>query len=212
MTITISTIRARLALFIRSIRWGRVVHTVTLWVVAALLSVSFVMAGMSHRAETKAWAAAKARHAEMIGVLESADSVIEDLAYAVDESVYWPRYATVTRVIDGDTIKATLESTGQTVTVRIVGIDTPELARRGKPAQPGAVEATDWLRDRITGKRVTLTHDPLSNREDKYGRVLAYVDLDGDDIGLEMVHAKLAKRYDRFAFARWSRYGSKGDE
>ena len=29
------------------------------------------------------------------------------------------------------------------VIVRIVGIDTPELARRGKPAQPGAVEATD---------------------------------------------------------------------
>ena len=93
------------------------------------------------------------------------------------------------------------------VIVRIVGIDTPELARRGKPAQPGAVEATDWLRDRITGKRVTLTHDPLSNREDKYGRVLAYVDLDGCDIGLEMVRAKYAKRYDRFAFARWGGYG-----
>ena len=48
--------------------------------------------------------------------------------------------AHVTRVIDGDTIAVTLAN-GEPATVRLLGIDTPELARAGRAAEPFAEAA-----------------------------------------------------------------------
>lgn len=119
----------------------------------------------------------------------------------------WPGDAQVVDVIDGDTIAVKL-STGQRVNVRIVGIDTPELARRGKPAQPGAEAAKARLTELIGGKTVRLEYDALSNREDKYGRQLCYVELDGRDIGLQLLREGHAKVMMRYAFTRFGAYAS----
>jgi endonuclease YncB( thermonuclease family) len=54
--------------------------------------------------------------------------------------------ATVTRVVVGDTVEATL-ATGQAITVRIIGIDTPETKRPGTSVECGGPEASESLRE-----------------------------------------------------------------
>ncbi len=70
---------------------------------------------------------------------------------------------------DGDTVTL---SDGRRV--RLIGIDTPELGRDGKPHQAGALAARDRLRQLIFThqQRLSLRFD--SEREDKYGRLLAH--------------------------------------
>jgi micrococcal nuclease len=77
----------------------------------------------------------------------------------------------VQRTIDGDTLL--LEDGTR---VRLIGIDTPEIARDDRPAEPWAEEAAQWVGDRVTGKEIRLEFD--FERYDRYERTLAYVYLD----------------------------------
>lgn len=78
----------------------------------------------------------------------------------------------VTRVIDGDTIK--VQRRGKDISVRLIGIDTDEVGRnRVNPDGIGwraAMYVFDLLED---DPQVRLRFD--KEREDKYGRTLAYV-------------------------------------
>jgi micrococcal nuclease len=100
------------------------------------------------------------------------------------------RTARVVRVIDGDTIKV---SGGETV--RLVGIDTPESKRPQTPVECGATRAASALRSLLTGKTVTLRRDPTQDAIDRYGRTLAYVDVDTRDAGEVMIRSGWAKPY-----------------
>ncbi len=108
--------------------------------------------------------------------------------------------ARVTRVADGDTIA--VRYAGRTVTVRLIGVDTPELGDRrrpGAPPQPFAREAADWLRRTLDGREVRLEYD--RERTDRYGRTLAYVFLpDGTFVNRELVRQGYARAYTRFPF------------
>lgn len=105
-------------------------------------------------------------------------------------------WATVTAVLDGDTIRV-----GSGRTVRLIGVDTPEEARRGRPAEPYAAEATAFTRRMLLGRRVRLEVPP-EDPVDAYGRTLAYVFLeDGTLFNRELVRAGYARAYRRFPFA-----------
>ncbi|KAI5824362.1 staphylococcal nuclease [Schizophyllum commune Tattone D] len=67
----------------------------------------------------------------------------------------------------------TKELKDQTIHVRIAGIDAPENAHFGRPAQPYAQEALAYLRARILGKTVFCQ----LIRRDQYGRVVSHVRL-----------------------------------
>ena len=86
----------------------------------------------------------------------------------------------VKRTVDGDTLL--LEDGTR---VRLIGIDTPELARNDQPAEPFAGEASHWLDERVTGKKVRLEFD--IERFDRYDRTLAYVYLDDVLLNEEIV-------------------------
>jgi micrococcal nuclease len=83
----------------------------------------------------------------------------------------------VTRVVDGDT--AHVEIDGRDVTVRFIGIDTPESVAPDQPVECYGPEASAYTRDRLEGVQVRLEYDV--EREDRYGRTLAYVWL-GDEL------------------------------
>lgn len=70
--------------------------------------------------------------------------------------------ATVQRVIDGDTIVLT---TGERV--RFIGVDAPEIG------EPGADEATDFVRERVDGQTVWLSSSGADL--DRFGRLRRYV-------------------------------------
>lgn len=91
----------------------------------------------------------------------------------------------VERIVDGDTLAV---ADGETV--RLIGIDTPEVG------QCGYAEAAARLTQLVGGRSVTLTPGARDDR-DRYGRLLRYIDAGGVDVQLEMLKAGLAiARYD----------------
>ena len=99
--------------------------------------------------------------------------------------------ATVVHVSDGDTI--TVEVQGRVERVRILGADTPETVDPRKPVQCFGPEASAHTKARLPpGTRVSLETD--AEARDKYGRLLAYVYVDGvryDDELLRLGYARL---------------------
>ncbi len=114
---------------------------------------------------------------------------------------------TVTRVVDGDTVHVQVR--GRDVTVRLLGIDTPELHRPATPVECGARGAARALEALADGRRVRLVGDPTQDARDRYGRRLAYVVVRGSgvDLGETMVRRGWASVYvfDR-PFRRVARY------
>lgn len=86
--------------------------------------------------------------------------------------------ATITRVIDGDTITARDDRGRDLGRVRLLGLDAPELARDGEPAMCGSGPARAAAEDLMDGQTVTLVGDTRQPDRDRYGRLLRYVDLD----------------------------------
>lgn len=77
--------------------------------------------------------------------------------------------ATVTRVVDGDTIEISPSVEGRS-RVRLIGMDTPEVHFGTQPYGP---EASDFAKQELEGEEVGLELDV--QKIDPYGRLLAYV-------------------------------------
>jgi micrococcal nuclease len=98
--------------------------------------------------------------------------------------------ARVTAIVDGDTIRATID--GRRVTIRYIGIDAPERAARGKAADCFASQATQANRALVLNKTVRLEQDTTDT--DSSGRMLRYVFLaDGRMVNEEMVQYGFAR-------------------
>lgn len=98
--------------------------------------------------------------------------------------------ALVIGVVDGDTIKVRYDS-GETATVRLIGIDTPEM----RPVECFGPQAKQAAREYMLHKRVKLQADPTQSFEDRYGRKLRYVWLGPDLINLRLVSNGFAREY-----------------
>ena len=117
-----------------------------------------------------------------------------DASAAPDDTIDFPAALETsgweaTRVIDGDTL--VVEGPDGDVTVRIIGINTPE---RGECF---ADEATDALEELVDGEELELVED-VSDL-DQYGRALRYVETtSGVDVGAELVAdgMAIARRYE----------------
>lgn len=79
----------------------------------------------------------------------------------------------VSRVVDGDTIH--VQRNGADVTVRLIGIDTPETVKPNSPIECFGPEATQFATSQLDGATVTLEGDLSQKPTDRYGRTLAYV-------------------------------------
>jgi micrococcal nuclease len=77
-------------------------------------------------------------------------------------------------VVDGDTVHVDLD--GVDVTIRLIGIDTPESVAPGQPVECYARRASRFATRRLEGRDVDLEFDV--ERLDRYDRTLAYVWLD----------------------------------
>jgi len=91
--------------------------------------------------------------------------------------------AQVSSVVDGDTFKAVVA--GLPVTIRLIGVDTPETVHPFKVVQFYGKEASDYTKSRLTGKTVTLEFEP--RKTDKYNRLLAYVYLEGALFNVDLI-------------------------
>jgi endonuclease YncB( thermonuclease family) len=118
-------------------------------------------------------------------------------------------FATVTRVVDGDTIDILLDD-GSVERVRLLGINTPETFSHNQPLEYGDITdticldkwgllATELVHDLIQGKAITIILDPVAGLRGSFGRLLAYVIVDGQDLGGGLVEAGYARVYEEGA-------------
>ena len=91
----------------------------------------------------------------------------------------------ISRVVDGDTDKVSIN--GRTVTLRLIGIDTPETKDPRKPVQCFGEQASARAAQLLTGRSVWLEYDSTQDRRDRYGRSLVYVWLDGHTMFNELM-------------------------
>jgi len=90
---------------------------------------------------------------------------------------------TVVRVVDGDTID--VARGGDTDTIRLLGINTPETHHPTKPVECFGPEAAAFTEEHLAGRSVQL-EDDIEGR-DRYGRRLAYVVVDGERFNDELL-------------------------
>ena len=103
---------------------------------------------------------------------------------------------TVTGVVDGDTLRAEMDGVPdqlRKVSIRIMGIDTPEIHGRCETEKEKALAAKEFLQKKLEAtSAVTFKWVGW----DKYGgRILAKVYFDGEDVGKLMIGSGLAVEY-----------------
>ncbi|GAB4079947.1 hypothetical protein GCU67_00835 [Modestobacter muralis] len=107
-------------------------------------------------------------------------------AGVVYDGLYGSAMATVTGVVDGDTIDVLYK--GEVDRVRLLNVNTPETVDPDKPVECMGPEASDYLKSRLpAGTEVRLERD--KETKDGYGRYLAAVFL-----GDELVNAEIARQ------------------
>jgi micrococcal nuclease len=95
-----------------------------------------------------------------------------------------PPSATASRVIDGDTIEL---ETGDRV--RYLLVDAPEITLGHNDCY--GIQAADFNRAQVEGLTVSLSYDDAACK-DKYGRWLAYVSVDGQEVNRALVEKGFA--------------------
>ncbi len=106
--------------------------------------------------------------------------------------------ATVTRIVDGDTLVVELPG-GSQEKVRLIGVDTPESVDPRKPVERFSKEAAAYAERRLLGRDVRLAFGPEGR--DYYGRLLAYVFLDdGTCVNLAIVSDGYGFAYLKYPF------------
>jgi micrococcal nuclease len=113
-------------------------------------------------------------------------------------------------VVDGDTIDVRMPD-GSEDTVRLVGVDTPEVHVENDPAEferipdtrAGATclreagqDASAYVKSRVAAGNVSLVFDPETDRRGGYGRLLAYVYVGKHHLNYDLVATGNARVYD----------------
>ncbi|NRD79501.1 thermonuclease family protein [Bacillus sp. BRMEA1] len=103
---------------------------------------------------------------------------------------------TLVDAVDGDTIKVIYN--GKEETVRYLLVDTPEEKKPNTCVQPYAVDAYNRNKQLLSNGNLTLEFDN-GNKRDKYGRLLAYVFINGNSVQEELLkegYARVAYIYE----------------
>ena len=121
------------------------------------------------------------------------------------KSCYNFRVIKINRVVDGDTIDVTIDlgfDLYKKERVRVAGVDTPEKRTRNLEEKALGIDATNWIKDKLTG--AVAGDDDLVIRTElvggtgKYGRLLGWLYIGDNTISIneQMIAAGYAWDYD----------------
>lgn len=100
----------------------------------------------------------------------------------------------VVEVVDGDTVKVNYQ--GNTETVRLIGIDTPETVHPYEDVQCYGPEASERAKTLLNEKQVLVELDDSQGERDTYGRLLAYLFLtNGTNVAEQLIAEGYGKEY-----------------
>jgi micrococcal nuclease len=95
------------------------------------------------------------------------------------------------KVVNGDTIQVKIND--KTESVRLIGIDAPEITEKAKEK---GIEAKKYLEELLENKKIRLEADETQDDRDVYNRLLRYVFLDnGILVNEKMIEVKMAEEY-----------------
>lgn len=116
----------------------------------------------------------------------------------------------VVKVVDGDTVWVRCKN-GTIYKIRILGIDTPEIHRRNNPYEYYTYDGTPitnttylklwgyrarkYVEGMLKDREVVVVFDRISPKRDIYNRYLAYIFVDGRDIGEDLIVNGYARVY-----------------
>jgi endonuclease YncB( thermonuclease family) len=103
-------------------------------------------------------------------------------------------------IYDGDTITLKcmrdFKCHKNALKVRIMGVDTPEIKGKCRKEKVLARKAKQFTVAFVrTSGEIVLSYDEY-NKYDRYGRLLAYLSVDGKDLSESLIENKLGRRYD----------------
>ena len=125
----------------------------------------------------------------------------------ITEAQYEPRSAVVERVIDGDTIEVRVDD--QTHTVRLIGADTPETKHPAKEVQYFGQEAIAFTTPPPSARRYSFRS---TDTWDRYGRLLRYVHLDGENFNARLIREGYAHAIQGFRYSMRAQFIRLEDE
>lgn len=128
---------------------------------------------------------------------------------------------TVVEVVDGDTMDIEYQN-GTNDTIRLLGVDTPEVHIENDPAEfddiPNTTAGRNHLRDwghkasefartELAGETITIVVDDQADRRGYYGRLLVYVYDEGELFNLKLIQQGYARMYES-TFSKRSQFSS----
>lgn len=117
-------------------------------------------------------------------------------------NVYAKEEVKFSKCVDGDTIKVLIKNKEKTV--RLLAVDTPESVHPKKGVEYYGKEASEYTCNTITNaKKIELEYDSNSDKEDKYGRLLAWVFVDDyllQDLLIQNSYAEVAYLYGDYKY------------
>ena len=102
----------------------------------------------------------------------------------------------VIRIVDGDTI--VIQYDGKYEKVRLLCVNTPESVHSDKKQNiPMGKVASKYTQKKLTGKYVNLEFE-IKKLRGHYGRLLAYVFVDGQNFNMDLVRQGLSPYYTKY--------------
>ena len=135
--------------------------------------------------------------------------VLEEMSrIEVSQDTFETLYATVDRVVDGDTISVIMHDALATPEMlRLIGVDTPETVHPAMPIQFFGPEATIFVNNLCNGEPVKLHLQRDRPRRGSYGRLLVYVELpDGSILNELILQGGFGYSYTKYSHANTDRY------
>ena len=118
-----------------------------------------------------------------------------------DKDPYIYRIKSVIKVIDGDTIDASIDlgfDISLEKRIRLAGIDTPESRTTNVKEKAMGLESKEWIKKTLEGAKDILIKTELPDSTEKYGRIIGHLFINGQETSLnnQMITSGYALAYD----------------
>ena len=119
----------------------------------------------------------------------------------MDKDPYIYRIKSVGRVVDGDTIDASIDlgfDISLEKRIRLAGVDTPESRTTDLKEKAMGLESKEWLKKKLEGAKDIIIKTELPDSTEKYGRIIGHLFINGQETSLnnQMINDGYALAYD----------------
>ena len=118
-----------------------------------------------------------------------------------DKDPYIYRIKSVLKVVDGDTIDASIDlgfDISLEKRIRLAGIDAPESRTTNLKEKALGLESKEWLKKTLEGAKDIIIKTEKPDSTEKYGRIIGHLFINGQETSLnnQMIDEGYALPYD----------------